>query len=94
MSKRLLKCSYGCDENGYDVCQVECCGEEKAVRCAVYDGEGCPFGKRVEGCGTCAHVGAMSEDDGGLRIVDCELNELQMYAPYATECKHWERALG
>lgn len=45
-------------------------------------------------CDTCAHKAAESVDVDGGRIVDCEINELQMYSPFADECKHWERAIG
>lgn len=45
-------------------------------------------------CDTCMHKADESEDMMGNRIVDCELNELQLYAPFADECKHWEKALG
>ena len=45
-------------------------------------------------CDTCAYKSAESVDDNGERIVDCEINELQMYSPFADECKHWEKALG
>lgn len=49
-----------------------------------------------KGCETCAHPGAWTEDGEGNRMVDCELNELQMYQPAVTDydCKHWERARG
>jgi len=49
-------------------------------------------------CGTCAHKSAETVDpsvtEGEARMVDCELNELQMYSPWADECKHWEKAVG
>ena len=44
-------------------------------------------------CDTCAHKGMESRDEEGNRIVNCDANELQMFAPYAEECKHWEKAL-
>lgn len=44
-------------------------------------------------CDTCAHKSAESVDENGDRIVDCEINELQMYSPFAEDCKHWEKAL-
>lgn len=44
-------------------------------------------------CDTCAHKAAESRDEDGNRIVDCEANELQMYSPFAEDCKHWEKAL-
>ncbi len=44
-------------------------------------------------CDTCIHKEAESKDEEGNRIVDCEINEYQMYAPFAEECVHWERAL-
>ena len=44
-------------------------------------------------CDTCIHKRSESEDADGNRIVDCEANELQMYSPWAEECKHWEKAL-
>jgi len=40
-------------------------------------------------CETCGHMVAESKDENGNRIVDCEANEWQLYAPYAEECKHW-----
>lgn len=43
-------------------------------------------------CDTCAYKEAESVDADGGRIVDCELNELQMYAPYADDCEHWEKS--
>lgn len=94
MASVLVKCGYGEEELG-----AECClrGEGELAgyrRCPVFDWEECPFGKRVEGCGTCEHTEAMSIDWRGERIVDCGANGLQMYAPYATHCKRWERAIG
>lgn len=45
-------------------------------------------------CDTCIHKSAETVDqDGETRMVDCDINELQMYSPWAEECKHWERAL-
>ena len=44
-------------------------------------------------CDTCAHMAAGSVDPDGARIVDCDINELQMYSPWADDCKHWEKAL-
>ena len=44
-------------------------------------------------CDTCAHKGMESQDEDGNRTVDCLANPLQMFAPYAEECKHWEKAL-
>lgn len=44
-------------------------------------------------CDTCAYKAAESEDADGNRIVDCDINELQMYSPYAEECKHWEKRI-
>lgn len=44
-------------------------------------------------CDTCAHKSAESVDENGGRIVDCDANQLQMYSPYAEDCKHWEKAL-
>lgn len=45
-------------------------------------------------CDTCAFKRDESKDADGARMVDCEANELQMYSPFAEECKHWEKALG
>ena len=45
-------------------------------------------------CDTCANKNAESVDENGGRIVDCAVNELQMYSTFAEECKHWEKALG
>ena len=44
-------------------------------------------------CDTCAYNGAESEDADGNRIVDCDINEFQMYSPFAEECKHWEKRI-
>jgi len=44
-------------------------------------------------CDTCAHKEAFSEDENGNRLVSCELNEYQMYFPFAEDCVHWEKAL-
>ena len=43
-------------------------------------------------CDNCAYKAAESKDEDGNRIVDCEINEFQMYSPFAEECKHWEKA--
>ena len=43
-------------------------------------------------CDTCDHKQAESRDDDDNRIVDCEINDRQMYQPWAEECKHWEKA--
>lgn len=43
-------------------------------------------------CDNCAHKAAESRDENDERIVDCDANELQMYQPFAEECKHWEKA--
>ena len=88
----LAMCTYGEDYLGAECCYVEEGGFNVRRRCPVFDWEDCPFGKKVEGCGTCAHVSAMTELDGA-RMVDCDANERQMYSPYACECKHWERAI-
>ena len=42
-------------------------------------------------CDTCAHKAADSLDENGCRIVDCDINDLQMYSPYVEECVHWEK---
>ena len=44
-------------------------------------------------CDTCMHKAAETVDQDGARMVDCELNEMQMYSPFASECKHWEKSL-
>ena len=44
-------------------------------------------------CDTCAYKGMESEDADGNRIVDCGINDLQMFSPWTDECKHWEKAL-
>ena len=44
-------------------------------------------------CDTCANKGQESKDENGDRIIDCEANEFQMFAPFAEECAHWEKAL-
>lgn len=43
-------------------------------------------------CENCAHKAAESRDEEGNRIVDCDINEFQMYSPYAEECVHWDKA--
>jgi hypothetical protein len=43
-------------------------------------------------CDTCMHKADESRDDDGNRIVSCEINEGQMFFPFAEDCKHWERA--
>ena len=45
-----------------------------------------------KGCDTCAHKAAESVDAEGKRIVECEINELQMYSPFAEECVKWEKS--
>ena len=40
-------------------------------------------------CDNCAYKVDESVDGNGERIIDCEANECQMYAPWAPECKHW-----
>ena len=47
---------------------------------------------RDKSCDTCAHKVAESRGPDSARIVDCEINEFQMYAPFAEECKHWEKS--
>lgn len=42
-------------------------------------------------CDTCAHKEMESRDQDGNRIVECELNEFQIFAPFADECVHWEQ---
>ncbi|MBQ9005974.1 MAG: hypothetical protein IJ092_06340 [Atopobiaceae bacterium] len=93
MANVLVACAYGDSVLGAACCLVNDGEFVSYVRCAVYDWEKCPFGRKVEGCGTCAHACAMTESDGE-RMVDCEINEMQMYSPYAAECWRWERALG
>jgi len=88
----LVKCRYGEEGLGPACCLVDDGQAQSHVRCAVYDWEECPFGKKVEGCGTCAHTSDMTLVDEA-RMVDCDANERQMYSPYATECKHWEKAV-
>ena len=44
-------------------------------------------------CDTCANKGMESVDADGNRIVDCEANELQLFSPFADECKHWEKSV-
>lgn len=93
MAETLVMCWYGNEEFGAECCLVDDGEFKLRTRCRVFDREECPFGKKVEGCGTCAHCGDMTFVDEG-RMVACEVNEFQMYAPYACECKRWERALG
>ena len=45
-------------------------------------------------CDKCMHKVAESRGPDGARIVDCEINEFQMYSPFAEDCKHWEKADG
>jgi len=45
----------------------------------------------TKGCDTCAHKSAESVDNDGNRIVDCDINDLQMYSPLVDECIHWEK---
>ena len=40
---------------------------------------------------TCAYKAAETVEDGE-RMVDCDLNYLQMYSPWVKDCKHWEKA--
>ena len=42
-------------------------------------------------CDTCIHKADESKDAEGKRMVDCDANVFQMYAPFADECKHWEK---
>ena len=43
-------------------------------------------------CDTCIHKSAESVDPDGNRIVDCDINEYQMYSPWVDECVRWEKA--
>lgn len=45
-------------------------------------------------CDTCAHKEMDSKDADGNRIVECGINEFQIFSPFAEECKHWEKAVG
>lgn len=47
---------------------------------------------KEKNCDNCAHLVAKSEDQNGNSIVSCELNEYQMYFPFAEECVHWDKA--
>jgi len=41
-------------------------------------------------CDTCYHMRAETVDnETGGRMVDCDINERQMYAPMVSECKHY-----
>ena len=88
-----VRCDYGNDELGEECCLQSGVGELVYRRCPVFDWEECPYGKKVKGCGTCAHSSAMTMSPEGERWVNCDVNEMQMYAPYATDCKHWEKAV-
>jgi hypothetical protein len=89
----LVRCGYG-EEGSREDCCLRGDGNLQAWhRCPVFDWEPCPYGKRVEGCGTCANCDGMSEDDGA-RTVSCAENPRQMFQPYATECVRWEKSLG
>lgn len=92
MANTLVICNYGNAELGATCCYVTDGEAQSMARCPVFDRGECPFGRKVEGCGTCAHCGDMTFVDEE-RMVACDVNEFQMYAPYATECKHWEKAL-
>lgn len=41
-----------------------------------------------KGCDTCVHKVAESRDDDGNRIVNCDINKYQLYAPLVEDCKH------
>ena len=43
-------------------------------------------------CDTCAYKADESVDEEGNRTVSCDLNDLQMYFPFAEECAHWEKS--
>lgn len=43
-------------------------------------------------CDTCVHKADETVDVDGSRMVDCDANDLQMYSPWAGECKHWEKS--
>jgi len=40
-------------------------------------------------CDTCGNKFMESKDDQGKRIVDCSANDLQIFQPYAEDCKKW-----
>ncbi len=42
-------------------------------------------------CDTCIHKEMDSLDSNGNRIVDCDINEFQIFMPYAEECVYWEK---
>lgn len=42
-------------------------------------------------CDTCIHKEQESQDPNGNRVIDCDINEYQLFAPFAEECKHWEK---
>ena len=44
-------------------------------------------------CDTCMHKADESRDENDARIVSCDINEHQIFFPFAEDCKHWERAL-
>lgn len=46
-----------------------------------------------KGCDNCAYKVAESVDGNGNRIVNCEKNEYQMYAPLVDDCKHHSKKL-
>ena len=48
----------------------------------------------VKGCDNCAYKVAESKDEDGKRIVDCEINVKQLYAPLVEECKHFKAKVG
>jgi hypothetical protein len=45
------------------------------------------------GCDTCIYKAAESVDENGNRIVDCEINEYQLYAPLVDECVHYSKRI-
>lgn len=45
-------------------------------------------------CDNCKHKAAETRDEQDQRMVDCDINLRQMYAPFAEECKHWEKRDG
>lgn len=44
----------------------------------------------ANGCENCVHKKDESVSFYGKRIVRCELNYYQMYAPFVKECKHYQ----
>jgi len=45
-------------------------------------------------CDTCCHKKSETVETDGSRMVNCEINKYQMYAPMVYECKHHQLTSG